>query len=303
MRRMSYDLKTIRQEFKSRGIFYTPPELALFLRNLCPERPRAVYDPTCGRGSLLSAFADDVPKYGQDIHEAELLEARRSLTNFAGAVGNTLTDPAFTGTKFDCIVANPPFSITQVLDASDERFAVAPVLPPSGKADYGFLLHILHYLSDDGVAAVLCFPGILYRGQREGILRRWFIEHNYIDRVYSIPGKQFVDTAIATCCLVLRKDRTSTAIEFNDVEHNLSRTVEREEIAGNGYTLSVSQYVQPERPKETVDPVALELAAQEGFLRKMRAELGMSRFACEQEGMDFCAFLTRIQAVLAEFRS
>ena len=109
-------------------------------------------------------------KYGQDINVDEIKIAKRELKNFVGVAGDTLKEPAFKGKKFSAIVANPPFSIKWE-PQTDERFADAPTVPTESKADYAFILHILHYLSDDGIAIVLNFPGILYRGGREGKIR------------------------------------------------------------------------------------------------------------------------------------
>jgi type I restriction-modification system DNA methylase subunit len=161
-------------------------------------------------------------------------------------------------------------------------------------------LHIIHLLADDGKAVVLNFPGILYRGQREGKIREWLVRQNYIEKVIHIEGGYFEDTNIATALLVIRKHRDSTDIEFVDHEHGISGIVPFEQVEAEGFNLSVSTYVQPEEPeKEKVDPVQLELLAQRGFLRKLRAELQMSLFACKMEGMDVRPFLAEIKKVVA----
>ncbi len=303
---MSYDLKTIKQSFKERGIFYTPPELSAFLRSLVPFEPQRVYDPTCGRGNLLSSFGPETKKYGQDINAEEVKVAAETLTNVTVVAGDTLTDPAFLGQRFDCIVANPPFSIkwTPPVDpSSDPRFADAPTIPTQSRADYAFLLHILHYLANDGVAVVLNFPGILYRGGREGALRRWLIECNFIDQVIHIPGDTFVDTAIATCVLVLRKNRSGTDITFADREHALTRAVPVSKVQEQGYTLSVGSYVMPEVEREVIDPIALETKARRSFLKKLEADLCMSAFASRAEGLDLNEYLDDVLAVVDCVRS
>lgn len=176
-------IKNIRQEFKDNGIFYTPLALAERLKSYVDIEPTSVYDPTCGAGNLLSVFQENVKKYGQELDAEQL--ALIDLPNFEGYAGDTLTDDKFKDMQFDCIVANPPFSVKWEPDAltDDIRFKCCPELPPPSKADWAFMLHILHHLKDNGIAAVLEFPGILYRGQREGKVRRWFVENNYIDRV------------------------------------------------------------------------------------------------------------------------
>lgn len=205
-----YNIKSIRQDFKSKGIFYTPTELAEMIKSYLPADVKEVYDPTCGHGNLLSVFADEVQKYGQDINIVAVEEAKKLPNSFI-ELGDTLAEPKFLGKKFEAIVANPPFSIKWE-QKSDERFASAPALAPKSKADYAFILHILHYLADNGTAVVMEFPGILYRGNAEGKIRRWLVELNYIEKVIHIPGNTFVDTAIPTCILVLRKNRTDTDI-------------------------------------------------------------------------------------------
>lgn len=244
-------IKNIRQEFKDNGIFYTPPELAEKLKSYVGFDPQNVYDPTCGAGNLLRVFPDNTHKYGQELDAEQL--GIIELPNFTGYAGNTLEDDGFIGMKFDCIVANPPFSVNWDPDKAkdDARFQNVPVLPPPSKADWAFMIHIISHLADDGVAVVLEFPGILYRGQKEGKVRKWFIDNNYIDRVVNIPGNTFEDTSISTCIIVLKKNKKTTDIIFEDGERE--RTVPLEEIIENEYVLSVNTYIQNEVKKEYVD--------------------------------------------------
>ena len=280
----AHTIKGLRAEFKAQGKFHTPPELALFLRSLVHDAPRNVYDPTCGAGSLLSVFNPDTPKYGQDIDMAALEDAAL-LDNMHTAYGDVLTNPAWVDKRLHTIVANPPFSIKWTPITDDPRFTVAPTIPTQGKADYAFLLHILHMLADDGIAAVLGFPGILYRGQREGKIRQWMVERNYVDHVIQIPGDTFTDTSISTCCLVLRKDREEDApVAFTDRELDTSVEISREDIAANGFNLAVSSYVQPPEPKKPpFDPVEVESAAQANLLRKLQGEMRFSMMVARLE--------------------
>lgn len=297
-----YSIAKLRQEFKDRGVFYTPPELALFLRTLIPGEPGRVYDPTCGRGNLLSVFGDDVAKYGQDIDPAAVEDAGKALVNFTGAVGDLFTDPHWLNERFEAIVANPPFSI-EWEPITDQRFTDAPAIPTKSRADYAFLLHILHMLADGGTAAVLSFPGVLYRGGREGKIRQWLVEQNVIDQVISIPGDTFTDTAISTACIVLKKGRESTGIRFVDNEHEIERVAPLEEVASNGYTLSVSAYVQPDEPEaKHIDAIELENQARLNALRKIRAEIEMSILVAELEGLSVFGFLDSIDDLVDEFR-
>ena len=161
----NYNIKSIKKEFKAKGIFYTTNELAVLMKSFVDIDTTEVYDPTCGDGSLLSVFDDNIKKYGQEINDHQIEVAKNRLINFTGYCGDTLKEPAFNNKKFKCIVANPPFSIAwepPILNGlfTDDRFRLAPALPPKSKADYAFILHILHYLANDGVAVVLNFPGI-----------------------------------------------------------------------------------------------------------------------------------------------
>lgn len=278
-----YSVKAIRQQFKQAGVFYTDQTLAVMMRDLLPEMPEEVYDPTCGNGSLLSVFPDHVRKYGQDINAEQVEAAARRLTSFTGASGDTLKEPAFIGKKFKAIVANPPFSIAWA-PTMDERFEKLPCLPPKSKADYAFLAHILHYLSDDGTAVTLNFPGILYRGNAEGKIRQWFIENNYIDQVTAIDGGHFTDTAIATAIVVLKKNRTSQTVRFTHNE--LAADVPIEQIASEGFELSVSRYIDETPRKEAVNPVALEEEALASFLKNIDNELTFEETVRALEGWE-----------------
>ena len=298
---MAYNLKSIKEEFKSKGIFYTPPELAELLKSYVNFTPNEIYDPTCGDGALLNVFGDDVVKYGQEINLEQLQVAKERLKNFNGYCGDTLKDPAFKGKKFDCILANPPFSIKWE-PVRDERFGDCPELPPPSKADYAFLLHILHYLSDNGVGITLNFPGILYRGNKEGKIRQWLIENNYIERVVNIPPDTFVDTKIATALIIFKKNKTTTDIVFEDRQLNKERIVTLEEIIQNNYNLSVSCYIQEEKPKIIVDAIELQNEAREKMYNKLKHDIAVDIMVCKFENLDKNVFLDNLIKIIEEFR-
>lgn len=245
-------IKNIRQEFKKNGIYYTPPQLAEKLLKYINITPKSVYDPTCGAGNLLKVFPDDVKKFGQELDGEQL--SFIDLPNFTGYAGDTLEDDGFKNLKFDCIVANPPFSVKWQPEhfEYDERFMDCGTLPPPSKADWAFMLHILYHLADDGVAVVLEFPGILYRGQREGKVREWFVKNNYIDRVVSVAGNTFEDTSIATCIVVLKKNKKTNDIIFeNEIT---SITVPYERVKEESFILSPQVYIPSvEDSKEIID--------------------------------------------------
>ena len=295
-----HSVKAVREHFKNNGVFYTPPELAEMMKSFLPQDIDEIYDPTCGNGNLLSAFGDNVKKYGQDIDYEQIEQARERLVNFTGISGDTLKEPAFWGRKFKNIIANPPFSIKW--DGKlDERFEAAPCLPPNSKADYAFILHCLYYLSEDGTAVIMNFPGILYRGQREGKIRQWLLEQNYIDSVIHIPPNKFEDTSIATCILILKKQRNTTDVIFINQEIDKTRKVKYKEIVDNGYNLSVSLYVAEEEKKEIIDPIKLEHEAQQKLVHRLRTELEFSKFVCNEEGLNFAALLEELGKVINEF--
>lgn len=303
---MGYNIKSIKEEFKAKGIFYTTNELALLVKSYVDIDVNEAYDPTCGDGSLLSVFDDNTLKYGQEINDHQLKVAKNRLTNFTGYCGDTLKDPAFSDKKFKCIVANPPFSIAweqPVLNGifTDDRFRLAPALPPKSKADYAFILHILHYLSDDGIAVVLNFPGILYRGNSEGEIRKWIIEKNYIEKVIRIPGKTFVDTAIETVLVVFRKNKTTTDIEFIDTEKNKSYTASIDEVRKNDYVISVSAFVVEEKEQLKHNPIELQENARKGMLRRIRADIELDRMICEIEGYCFIDYLNQIKQLVESY--
>lgn len=303
---MAHNLKSIRQEFKANGVFYTDERLAQIMKSYIGGEPSEVYDPTCGDGALLSAFGDEVRKFGQELDGEQLDVARARLVNFEGVCGDTLQAPAFAGRKFACIMANPPFSTKWEQRKDDERFADAPALAPPSRADYAFLLHVLHYLAPDGVAVVLNAPGILYRGNAEGKIRRWLVEQNVIDRVVFIPGGYFVDTKIPTVLLVLRKDRTArgiTSIAYEDRSSGREISITPEEIAANDYCLS---NLMPQEEKEQpppIDPNALEQEAERAAVDVLRANLEITQAVSELEGIDYLSpFVARVDALLSEYR-
>lgn len=302
----NYNIKSIKEEFKAKGIFYTPNELALLIKSFVDIETDEVYDPTCGDGSLLSVFDDNVKKYGQEINDHQIKVAENRLKNFTGYCGDTLKDPAFNEKKFKCIVANPPFSIAweqPVLNGifTDDRFRLVPSLPPKSKADYAFILHILHYLAIDGIAVVLTFPGILYRGNSEGEIRKYIVEKNYIEKVIRIPEKTFVDTTIETALLVFRKNKTTTDIEFIDTEKNKSYTATFEEVKGNDFVLSVNSFVIEEKQQIQHDPIQLQKNARNGMLKRIKADIELDKMICEMEGYNFNEYLMSIKNLIETY--
>lgn len=277
-----HNLKSIRKEFAAKGVFYTDSALANMLKDIITnniENCDEVYDPTCGSGSLLSVFPDATFKFGQELDPGQAEVARHRLTNCEIATGDTLANPAFLGHKFRAIVANYPFSIKwqPYLDkANDVRFQAAPCMPPLSRADYAFILHILYYLADDGCAAVLCFPGILYRGNREAKLRRWIVSQHIIQSVTLIEQGHFVDTTISTALIVFRKGVDLYKIKFSDLASGKSVEIPCDQILTDvDANLSPNLFIEPdERPKMTVeDSLCLGAKARRGLLDLISREL------------------------------
>ncbi len=247
------DMKSIREQFKKNGVFYSSLDLAEKLKSYVPEDVTEVYDPTCGSGALLSVFGDNVKKYGQELDEQQAQYTQEHLVNAEIVAGNTLTEPAFMGKKFRAIVANPPFSVAWNPNAEDERFKVAPALAPKSKADYAFILHCLHYLADNGKAVCLDSHGVLFRSGPEGEIRKWLIENNYIEKLVCYGPDYFVDTKIATVAIILSKNKTNTDVIFEDTVINKGRVVSKEEIIHNDYVLNFERYLKVYEPTKKTD--------------------------------------------------
>ena len=295
---------------KSDGEFYTPQEVSELLARIAvvgKTEVNKVYDPACGSGSLLLKFAkvlghDKVRQgfYGQEINLTTYNLCRINMflhdinfEKFDIAHGDTLTDPAhWDDEPFEAIVSNPPYSIRWDGDANpvlinDSRYAPAGVLAPKSKADLAFTLHILSWLAVNGTAAIVNFPGVLYRSGAEQKIRRYLIDNNYVDTVIQLPPDLFFGTTIATCIIVLKKSKRDNATLFIDASAEFvrngnknklteanqqkvldtftarknidyfARLVENDDIAANGYNIAVSSYVEQQDTREVVDIQAL----------------------------------------------
>jgi type I restriction enzyme M protein len=295
---------------KSGGEFFTPQEVSELLARITVGDKKSVnkvYDPACGSGSLLLKFAkvlgkDSVRKgfFGQEINLTTYNLARINMflhdinyEQFDIAHGDTLIDPAhWDDEPFEAIVSNPPYSIQWAGDSNpllinDPRYAPAGVLAPKSKADLAFTMHMLSWLAVNGTAAIVEFPGVLYRGGAEQKIRKYLIDNNYVDTVIQLPPDLFFGTMIATCVLVLKKSKTDNAVLFIDasaefahvgnknkltpkhqqkildalaarenIEH-FAKLVPNADLAENAYNIVVSSYVEAEDTRETVDITTL----------------------------------------------
>lgn len=293
---------------KSGGEFFTPQNVSKLISQLAMHkqtRVSKIYDPAAGSGSLLlqakKQFDDHIIEdgfYGQEINHTTYNLARMNMflhnvnyDKFNIALGDTLIDPQFRNEKdFDAIVSNPPYSIHWIGSddptlINDDRFAPAGVLAPKSKADFAFVLHSLSYLSGRGRAAIVCFPGIFYRGGAEQKIRKYLVDNNYIETIISLPPNLFYGTSIAVNILVLSKHKTDTRIQFIDAssekfftkqtnnnilepEHikniidifdkkedvqYIAKSVDNSLIAENDYNLSVSSYIEVKDTRPQTD--------------------------------------------------
>ena len=293
---------------KSGGEFFTPQSVSKLIAKLATHgltTINKIYDPAAGSGSLLlqakKQFDNHVIQegfFGQEINHTTYNLARMNMflhnvnyDKFNIALGNTLTAPQFGDEKpFDAIVSNPPYSINWIGSddptlINDDRFAPAGVLAPKSKADFAFVLHCLSYLSGRGRAAIVCFPGIFYRGGAEQKIRKYLVDNNFVETVISLAPNLFYGTSIAVNILVLSKHKTDTKIQFIDAsgeefykketnnnvlsqEHidaimqlfdskeekeYVSQHVDNEKIAEGNYDLSVSSYVEKKDTREVID--------------------------------------------------
>lgn len=296
------NIKNVRQQFREQGVYYTDKELAKKLKSYINIDVKNVYDPTCGQGDLLAVFDDEVEKFGQELDEAELNKCKANLVNFTGYAGDTLKDPRFIDYKFDCIIANYPFSVKWDVDNSNSKiFDECKIIPPKSKADYAFILHILHCLSDSGVAVSLNFPGVLYRGNKEGGIRKWLVEKNYIDEIVNIEGGYFVDTKIPTAIIVFKKNKENTDIKFTDNKTGKSYIAKINEIKDNDYCLSVQNYVTCDAEKEQINPIEQQKLAREGFLKLLKKELDFDKMVCNIENWDNTEYVKMIKKTIENY--
>lgn len=304
---MAKSLKNYRKQLKENGVFYTDPKLAEKLKSYFPNDITEIYDPTCGCGNLLSVFPDTCKKFGQELDPDEAEEAQNNLVNADIRIGDTLLADQFKDRKFKYIVANPPFSVKwqpELLE-NDERFNVAPTIPTASKADFAFLLHIIAKLEDNGIATAINAPGVLSRGNREGKIRKWIVQQNLIDRVIHIPSGFFDDTKISTCLLVIRKNKETTDITFEDWETEETKVVSLQEVEKNDYCLQVNLYISKKIDNKFDNPdydiKDLTKQIDNGFLKQFRSHLDIKLMLTPKEEIN--DLLNAVQEIINEYRN
>jgi type I restriction enzyme M protein len=322
---------------KSGGEFFTPQEVSELLAEITTvgkKEVNKVYDPACGSGSLLLKFAKVLGKenvrqgfYGQEINLTIYNLCRINMflhdinyNNFDIAHGDTLTDPKhWDDEPFDAIVSNPPYSIKwdgdeNPLLINDPRFSPAGVLAPKSRADLAFTMHMLSWLSTSGTAAIVEFPGVLYRGGAEGKIRKYLIDNNYIDAVIQLPPDLFFGTTIATCIIVLKKSKKDNKTLFIDASAEFvrggnknklseanrlkileafisrkdakyfSKLVENKTISENDYNIAVSNYLVGKDTREVVDIAELNKKITKIVTRQNELRTEIDKIVSDIEG-------------------
>lgn len=325
------------QAGKSGGEYYTPQEVSELLARITvvgKTEVNKVYDPACGSGGLLLKFAKVLGKenvrqgfFGQEINLTTYNLARINMflhdinyEKFNLAHGDTLIDPAhWDDEPFEAIVSNPPYSIKWAGDSNpllinDERYAPAGVLAPKSKADLAFTMHMLSWLAPNGTAAIVEFPGVLYRGGAEQKIRKYLVDNNFVDAVIQLPNDLFFGTTIGTCIIVLKKSKVGNSVLFvnasdqfkrfgnknklteenraqilewltnrADVDY-VTKLVSNEEIAENNYNIAVSSYVEPEDTREEIDIVALNAEIKRIVARQAELRAAIDEIVADLEG-------------------
>ena len=292
-----------------------------------------VYDPACGSGSLLLKFTKILGKnnvrngfFGQEINITTYNLCRINMflhdidfDKFDIAHGDTLTEPAhWDDEPFEAIVSNPPYSIKWEGDSSqilinDSCFSPAGVLAPKSKADLAFIMHSLSWLASNGTAAIVCFPGVMYRSGAEQKIRKYLIDNNYIDCIIKLPDNLFYGTSIVTCIMVLKKSKIDNKVLFIDASKEfvkvtnsnkmtekhiddivekftkrenieyVSNLIEYEKIVEENYNLSVSTYVEKEDTSEKIDIVELNKEIQRIVIKEEELRKEINKIIAEIE--------------------
>lgn len=306
---------------KSGGEFFTPADVSELLTRLGTVGKKTVnkvYDPACGSGSLLLKAEKVLGKdavingfYGQEINITTYNLCRINM--FLHDIGfdkfdieceDTLTNPQhWDDEPFELIVSNPPYSIKWAGDdnpllINDPRFAPAGVLAPKSKADMAFIMHSLSWLAANGTAAIVCFPGIMYRSGAEQKIRKYLVENNYVDCIIQLPANLFFGTPIATCIMVMKKGKSDNKVLFIDAtdecikvtnnnkltqdnidrivrvfadrteEEHFSHLATYDDIKANDFNLSVATYVEAKDTREKIDIVKLNAEIKEIVVRE-----------------------------------
>lgn len=322
---------------KSGGEFFTPQEVSELLARITvvgKSSVNKVYDPACGSGSLLLKFAKVLGKenvrngfYGQEVNITTYNLCRINMflhdinyEQFDIAHGDTLTEPKhWDDEPFEAIVSNPPYSIKWAgsdnpILINDERFTPAGVLAPKSKADLAFVMHALSWLATNGTAAIVSFPGAMYRGGAEQKIRKYLVDENYVDAVIQLPTDLFFGTTIATCILVLKKNKEDNKVLFIDatkeftrgsakskltkdhmtkildsyskrrIEKHFSYLADHSEIEEKDYNISVGTYVTPKDTREEINIKELNTRISDIVSKQTKLRTQIDEIVADLEG-------------------
>ncbi|MDQ6879833.1 MAG: type I restriction-modification system subunit M [Candidatus Dormibacteraeota bacterium] len=214
---------------KSKGQFYTPAEVSRIMAKVVgisskTRQDQTIYDPTCGSGSLLLKAADESSRgitiYGQENDVATWALAKMNMYLHGHPTadlwrGNTLSAPYFKNKDgalktFDFALANPPFSMKAWANGFDplhdeyRRFAYG--VPPAKNGDYAFLLHFIASLKSAGKGTIILPHGVLFRGNKEGDIRKNLVTRGLIKGIIGLPANLFYGTGIPACIIVIDKE-------------------------------------------------------------------------------------------------
>ena len=324
---------------KKGGQYFTPADVSELLARLgtiCKTKINKVYDPACGSGSLLLKVEkvlgkDNIERgfYGQeiDLTTYNLCRINMFLHNiefdkFSIVREDTLLSPQhWDDQPFELIVSNPPFSVPwegskNPLLINDPRFAPAGVLAPTSKGDMAFIMHSLAWLASNGAAAIVCFPGIMYRGGAEQKIRKYLVDNNYVDAIIQLPSNLFLNVTISVDIMLLKKNKMDNAILFVDASKEFVKATKNNRLSDdnirrivstvaarkdephfaclvsngevgseqNNYNLSVSTYVEQEDTREKIDIVKLNAEIAEIVAREQKLREEIDRIIGEIEG-------------------
>lgn len=322
---------------KSGGEFFTPADVSVLLTRLgtvSKTKINKVYDPACGSGSLLLKVEKILGKdsvqngfFGQEINITTYNLCRINMflhdigfDKFSIECEDTLVNPMhWDDEPFELIVSNPPYSIKWAGDENpllinDPRFSPAGVLAPKSKADLAFIMHALSWLAPNGTAAIVCFPGIMYRGGAEQKIRKYLVDNNFVDCIIQLPSNLFFGTPIATCILVMKRGKVDNDILFIDASNEYVKVTNNNKLTPENidtivqaftdrtdkphfcsrvsydrvkavkYNLSVSTYVEQEDKREKIDIEKLNAEIKKIVAREQVLRNEIDKIIVEIEG-------------------
>lgn len=249
-----FSIKKKRDQYRKQGIFHTNKDLAQKVKERLEaytDQPiTEIVDLCVGGGGLLEPFSDDIAKFGCDI-ESEFVEYTRENQKGDFRVASIFNEP-FGDKQFTHIVGNYPFSIKG--DGAEMTSKYGGIYPYqlANILDSSFVLANLKALADNGTLVLISSNGLLYRGNKEALFRKYLLEKNLIEHLESIPvDKHFDDTKVETTLMVLKKNRTKDTFTAHNTQDNYTQEINRHDIlASESYCLSVNSLAFKPKEKE-----------------------------------------------------